>query len=62
MRMKELRLGMDVKQVGIEWDIEGQPQGVAVPFPLPEGTFSMHVRHGDKGLCFLYLLYGPKAD
>lgn len=24
-------------------------------FPIPDGAFSMHVRHGDKGLaCFLF--------
>lgn len=22
---------------------------LAMPFPVPEGAFSMHVRHGDKG-------------
>lgn len=48
-RMKELRLGIDTKQMGIQWGVEGQPQEVDLPFPLPEGTFSMHVRHGDKG-------------
>ena len=48
-RMKELRLGKDVEQMGIHWDIDGQSQIVDLPFPIPEGTFSMHVRHGDKG-------------
>lgn len=48
-RMKELRLGTDTKQLGIQWDTDGQPQEVDLPFPMPEGTFSMHVRHGDKG-------------
>ena len=48
-RMKELRLGKDVEQKGLQWDIDGEPQRVDVPFPMPEGTFSMHVRHGDKG-------------
>lgn len=48
-RMKELRLGTDTKQLGIQWDVNGQPQDVDFPFPMPEGTISMHVRHGDKG-------------
>ncbi|KAH8812746.1 hypothetical protein F5884DRAFT_856041 [Xylogone sp. PMI_703] len=48
-RMKELRLGKDVKQSGIQWDHDGEPQEVEMPFPMPEGTISMHVRHGDKG-------------
>lgn len=48
-RMKDLRLGKDDKQMGIQWDVNGQPQDIELPFPLPEGTFSMHVRHGDKG-------------
>ena len=48
-RMKELRLGKDIKQKGIQWDMDGQPQEVDLPFPMPEGAFSMHVRHGDKG-------------
>ncbi|KFX96324.1 hypothetical protein V490_03402 [Pseudogymnoascus sp. VKM F-3557] len=48
-RMKELRLGTDTKQLGIQWDVDGQPQDVDFPFPMPEGTISMHVRHGDKG-------------
>ena len=48
-RMKELRLGKDTKQLGIQWDVNGQPQEVDLPFPMPEGTISMHVRHGDKG-------------
>ena len=50
-RLKELRLGKakGTKQLGIQWDLAGQPQDVDVPFPMPEGTFSMHVRHGDKG-------------
>jgi hypothetical protein len=48
-RMKELRLGKDTKQMGIQWGVDGQPQEVDLPFPMPEGTFSMHVRHGDKG-------------
>jgi hypothetical protein len=47
-RMKELRLNKD-KQFGIQWDVNGQPQKVDLPFPMPEGTISMHVRHGDKG-------------
>ncbi|OBT48121.1 hypothetical protein VE00_01038 [Pseudogymnoascus sp. WSF 3629] len=48
-RMKEFRLGTDTKQLGIQWDVNGQPQDVDFPFPMPEGTISMHVRHGDKG-------------
>ncbi|RFU27284.1 hypothetical protein B7463_g9043, partial [Scytalidium lignicola] len=48
-RMEELRLGKDTRQLGIQWDIDGQPQEVDLPFPMPEGTISMHVRHGDKG-------------
>lgn len=48
-RMKGLRLGKDVEQMGIQWNIDGQPEAVDLPFPMPEGTFSMHVRHGDKG-------------
>ncbi|KAG0647377.1 hypothetical protein D0Z07_7147 [Hyphodiscus hymeniophilus] len=48
-RMKELRLGKGVQQAGILWDMDGQPQPIALPFPMPEGTFSIHVRHGDKG-------------
>lgn len=48
-RMKELRLSKDTKQMGIQWDLNGQPEEVDLPFPMPEGTFSMHVRHGDKG-------------
>jgi hypothetical protein len=48
-RLKELRVGRDTKQMGIQWDVNGQPQDVDLPFPMPEGTFSMHVRHGDKG-------------
>jgi hypothetical protein len=48
-RMKELRLGKDTNQMGIQWDINGEPQEVDLPFPIPEGTISMHVRHGDKG-------------
>jgi hypothetical protein len=49
-RMKELRLGKDTEQLGIQWDVSGRPQEVDLPFPMPEGTISMHVRHGDKGL------------
>jgi hypothetical protein len=48
-RMKELRLGNDTEQLGIQWDVNGQPQETNLPFPMPEGTISMHVRHGDKG-------------
>lgn len=48
-RMKELRLGKDIKQLGLQWDVDGNPQEVGLPFPMPEGTISMHVRHGDKG-------------
>jgi hypothetical protein len=48
-RMKELRLGRDTEQLGLQWDLDGQPQRVDLPFPMPEGTISMHVRHGDKG-------------
>jgi len=48
-RLKKLRLGEEDKQMGIQWDVDGQPQEVKVPFPMPEGTISMHVRHGDKG-------------
>jgi hypothetical protein len=48
-RMKELRLGKDVEQKVIQWGSYGQPQGVELPFPMPEGTFSLQVYHGDKG-------------
>ena len=48
-RMTELRLGKDIKQSGIQWDLNGQSQEVELPFPMPEGTISIHVRHGDKG-------------
>lgn len=48
-RLKELRHGKEVSQMGIQWDVNGEPKGVALPFPMPEGTISMHVRHGDKG-------------
>jgi hypothetical protein len=48
-RIKDLRLGNDSKQIGIQWDTNGQPQNVELPFPMPEGTISIHVRHGDKG-------------
>jgi hypothetical protein len=48
-RMKELRLGKDTNQMGIQWDINGEPQEVDLPFPMPDGTISMHARHGDKG-------------
>ncbi|KAK6520377.1 hypothetical protein TWF506_000648 [Arthrobotrys conoides] len=48
-RLKQFRLGEDTKQLGIQWDVDGNPRDVNVSFPLPEGTISMHVRHGDKG-------------
>ncbi|KAF3131927.1 mitochondrial inner membrane protein required for protein import [Orbilia oligospora] len=48
-RLKQFRLGEDTKQLGLHWDVNGDPRNVNVPFPLPEGTISMHVRHGDKG-------------
>ncbi|EGX44419.1 hypothetical protein AOL_s00193g1 [Orbilia oligospora ATCC 24927] len=48
-RLKQFRLGEDTKQLGLHWDVNGDPRNVDVPFPLPEGTISMHVRHGDKG-------------
>ncbi|KAK6353417.1 hypothetical protein TWF696_005382 [Orbilia brochopaga] len=47
-RLKEFRLG-ETKQLGIQWDVDGEPKDVEVPFPMPEGTVSIHVRHGDKG-------------
>lgn len=48
-RLKQFRLGEGTKQLGIQWDVNGDPKEVNVPFPIPEGTISMHVRHGDKG-------------
>jgi len=48
-RMKELRLGNGVKQLGMQWGSDGDATDVDMPFPMPEGTISMHVRHGDKG-------------
>ncbi|KAF3933862.1 hypothetical protein ABW19_dt0202193 [Dactylella cylindrospora] len=49
-RLKEFRLGGgDTKQLGIQWDVNGDPKDVNMPFPMPEGTISIHVRHGDKG-------------
>lgn len=48
-RMKELRLGNGTKQRGMQWGLDGHPKDVDLPFPMPEGTISMHVRHGDKG-------------
>lgn len=48
-RMKEMRLGNGVKQLGMRWDENSEPHDVTMPFPMPEGTISMHVRHGDKG-------------
>lgn len=48
-RMRELRLGDGVKQLGMQWGTDGEPKDVEMPFPMPEGTISMHVRHGDKG-------------
>lgn len=47
--MKKLRLGEGVGQLGMQWDMNGEAQNVTFPFPMPEGTISMHVRHGDKG-------------
>ncbi|KAJ6264117.1 hypothetical protein Dda_0259 [Drechslerella dactyloides] len=47
-RLREMRVG-EVKQRGIRWDVNGEPKDVDMPFPMPEGTVSIHVRHGDKG-------------
>ncbi|KAF3914106.1 hypothetical protein AA313_de0205717 [Arthrobotrys entomopaga] len=49
-RLKELRIGEGgTQQMGIRWDENGEAQDVDMPFPMPEGTVSIHVRHGDKG-------------
>lgn len=48
-RLLEMRLGKDLSQMGMQWGVDGEVTDVKMPFPMPEGTFSMHVRHGDKG-------------
>ena len=48
--MKKMRLGDGLDQLGMQWDMNSEAQNVSLPFPMPEGTISMHVRHGDKGL------------
>jgi len=47
-KLKELRMGADVLSQGDVSELDKIKQS-RTPFPLPEGSFSMHVRHGDKG-------------
>ncbi|KAF3118437.1 hypothetical protein TWF703_005954 [Orbilia oligospora] len=48
-RLKALRLD-DVQNTAVTHSSTGELVDAKVPFPLPDGSFSMHVRHGDKGI------------
>ncbi|KAF3938816.1 hypothetical protein ABW19_dt0204561 [Dactylella cylindrospora] len=48
-RLKSLRLEEDM-HTAVSHNDAGEKINVPVPFPLPDGSFSMHVRHGDKGV------------
>ncbi|EPS42115.1 hypothetical protein H072_3879 [Dactylellina haptotyla CBS 200.50] len=48
-RLKALRLE-DGLHSATTHDAAGQVVPAPVPYPLPDGSFSMHVRHGDKGI------------
>lgn len=55
MRLNKLEFpGTQTKALNLGWDCPtGNTQECKVlpmPFPLPRGSFSMHVRHGDKGI------------
>lgn len=50
-RLRELRLDPKLHQ-GFNLargDNSALGEVLEMPFPVPEGAFSMHVRHGDKG-------------
>ncbi|KAL7266888.1 hypothetical protein RUND412_010547 [Rhizina undulata] len=49
-RMKELRLNTTMHTGFTRNGQTGEVSTVDVPFPLPNPIFSMHVRHGDKGI------------
>ncbi|KAF3909290.1 hypothetical protein ABW20_dc0107806 [Dactylellina cionopaga] len=48
-RLKELRLENGLHSA-VTHNETGGLTNVTVPFPLPDGSFSMHIRHGDKGI------------
>ncbi|KAF3940450.1 hypothetical protein ABW19_dt0204905 [Dactylella cylindrospora] len=37
-------------QKSLQFDGDEIIEGTGIPFPMPEGSISMHVRHGDKGI------------
>ena len=47
-RVRQLRMNSTMHTGVITKSETKEVQKVEVPFPLPGGTFSMHVRHGDK--------------
>ncbi|KAF3909591.1 hypothetical protein AA313_de0205986 [Arthrobotrys entomopaga] len=48
-RLKTLRMDQTLHSAST-YDSNGQSVSASVPFPLPDGSFSIHVRHGDKGV------------
>ncbi|BFZ62486.1 hypothetical protein YB2330_003580 [Saitoella coloradoensis] len=49
-RLRELRFDPVMQRANTIDPKTGGTMNVPVPFPLPDGSFSMHVRHGDKGI------------
>ncbi|KAK6538637.1 hypothetical protein TWF694_010215 [Orbilia ellipsospora] len=48
-RLKSLRIDRNLHSAST-YGHTRQPVPATVPFPLPDGSFSAHVRHGDKGV------------
>ncbi|KAK6527189.1 hypothetical protein TWF281_010381 [Arthrobotrys megalospora] len=48
-RLKTLRID-NSQNTAVTHSKTGQLVDTEIPFPLPDGSFSMHVRHGDKGV------------
>ncbi|KAK6512490.1 hypothetical protein TWF481_001375 [Arthrobotrys musiformis] len=48
-RLKALRTDQ-TQNTAVTHSTNGELTTTTVPFPLPDGSFSMHVRHGDKGV------------
>ncbi|KAK6349273.1 hypothetical protein TWF730_010023 [Orbilia blumenaviensis] len=48
-RLKSLRID-DSQNTAVTHSSTGELIDTKVPYPLPDGSFSMHVRHGDKGV------------
>lgn len=48
-RLRELRMDPELHQGFHLAKGEHSGKALKMPFPVPEGAFSMHVRHGDKG-------------